>query len=156
MSNQVSAQLLAQLFGQVSNDPFLMLVTLSHSSFSTIRLVNNTVDITSRGQTYSAFPMEITLASDDGESAREVRITFDNVSLELIDELRSVTTSIDVKVEMALASTPNVIELSIEELKLRSITYNKNSVSAVLYMDSFLNTEMDAEKYLPSIYPGLF
>ena len=124
MSNQLSNQLLAQLFAQGSGDPFLTLVTLSHASFSApIRLVNNSVNIISRGDTYLAFPMKIKLPMDDGESAREVSIEFDNVSQYLLDGFRSVTTEIGVKIEMILASLPNDVQMSLEELKISSVSY---------------------------------
>ena len=100
--------------------------------------------------------MEIRLPPDDGDSAREVSIEFDNVSLELIDELRSITDAIDVKIDMILASDPDSIQLSVEDLKMRSVTYTAQRVSARLFMDSFLNVEMTSEKYLPTLYPGLF
>jgi hypothetical protein len=156
MSNFISNQLLAQLYAQESDDPFLMLLTISHEDFPTIRLVNNIVDVVSRGQTYIGFPMNIRLPKDDGESHREVLIDFDNVSLELLDELRSVTTPMDVKIEMALSSNLDTVQLSLEELKLRSVVYDKQKVSAKLYMDSFLNVELSSEKYTPTIYPGMF
>lgn len=156
MSNSLSHELLAQMFGQVADDPFLMLVTLSHPDFDTIYLVNNTVDQVSRGVTYTAFPMDITLPPDDGETVREVKIVFDNVSLALIQEMRAVTSPMDVKIEMVLASDPDSVQLSLEELKLRSVTYDKQRISARLYMDSFLNVELTSEKYTPTLYPGLF
>ena len=156
MSNNVSAELLAQMYGQESDDPFMMFVTLSHADFDTLYLVNNVVNQTSRGQEYQAFPMTIRLPNDDGETAREVLIDFDNVSLELIDELRSVTTPMDVKIEMILASDVDTVQLSLEELKLRSVSYDKQKISAKLYMDSFLNVELTSEKYTPTKYPGLF
>lgn len=156
MSNSLSPELLAQMFGQVSDDPFLMLVTITHADFAPIYLVNNTVDQVSRGNTYTAFPMQITLPGDDGESAREVTIEFDNVSLELIGEFRTVITPMEVKLEMVLASDLDTVQLSLEELKLRNITYNKTKISAKLYMDSFLNVELTSEKYTPTTYPGLF
>jgi hypothetical protein len=156
LSNTLTNQLLAQMFGQESDDPFLMFVTISHATFPTLYLVNNTVDQTSRGQLYQAFPMQIKLPNDDGETVREVSIEFDNVSLELIQELRSVIDPMDVKIEMILASTPDEVQLSLEELKMKSVIYDKQKVSAKLYMDSFLNVELTSEKYTPTIYPGLF
>jgi len=152
----LSNNALAQLFFQESDDPFLMLVTLTHSSFSTLRFVNNVEDITSRGNLYSAFPMKITLPTDDGESLREVQINFDNVSLELIDEIRTVTDYIDVTIEMILASDPDFVEIEVGELKIKDVSYNQTSVSARLFMDDFLNTEMTGEKYTPTNFPGLF
>jgi len=157
MANQLSAELLAQLYYQESNDPFLILLTLSHESFpSDIRLVNNSVDIVSRTLTYTAFPMKIKLPMDDGESAREISIEFDNVSLELLNEIRTVTTSIDVKIEMVLASIPNDVQIEINDLKIQTVSYNKDTISARLFLDGFLNTEMTSEKYLPENFPGLF
>jgi hypothetical protein len=156
MTAALSPELLAQLFTQESNDPFLTLITLTHESFSTIRLVNNSVDIVSRGETFSAFPVKITLPVDDGESAREVRMEFDNVGLEILDEIRSVTTPIGVKLEMVLASIPDAVQIELGELAIHQINYNKSRISAVLIMDGFLNTEITSEKYVPSIYPGIF
>ena len=156
MANPISNVLLAELYKQESGDPLLMLVTLSDPSFPTIYLVNNTVDIVSRGNTFQAFPMMIRLPADDGESAREVNIEFDNVSLELIEEFRAITRPIDVKIELVLASNPSNVQLSYEELKIRNISYNQQKIIAKLYMDSFLNVELDAEKYVPSKYLALF
>jgi len=156
VSNQLSPALLAQLYAQESDVPFLMLVTLTHPSFTTVKLVNNSEDIVSNGETFTSFPMRIRLPADDGESTREVSIEFDNVSRELIDELRTVTTPIDVKIEMILASNPDDIQITLDELKMRNVTYNKSIVSARLYLDSFLNVELTSERYSPKLYPGLF
>lgn len=156
MSNELSAQLLAQFYGQISDDPFLMLLTITHDDFDPIYLVNNTVNQTSRGIEFLAFPMSITLPTDNGDAAREVSIDFDNVSLELIAELRTVTTPMDVKIEMVLASDLDTVQLSLEELKLRSVVYDQQRVSAKLLLDNFLNVEMTSEKYSPGLYPGLF
>ncbi len=156
MSNNISPQLLAQFYGQNSDDPLLMLVTVTHPSFSPIRLVNNTEDIVSRSQTYTAFPMLITPPVDDGETAREVAIEFDNVSLELIAEFRQITSPADIRIEVVLASSPDQVQISYEELKLRNISYDKQRIRARLYMDSFLNVELTSETYGATNFPGLF
>lgn len=152
----LSTELREQLYGQTSGDPFLMLVSLTHDSFGEILFVNDVVDIVSNGKTYSAFPIEIVLSPDDGESTREVSMKFDNVSLEIIGELRTVTTPIAVTIDMVLASDPDTVQLNIGELKLKSITYTAQTISAVLYMDDFLSTEMASEKYTPKTFPGIF
>lgn len=154
--NQLSPQLLAQLFAQESSDPFLTLVTLSHDSFDTIRLVNNSVNITSRGDVFTAFPMKIRFPVDDGETARDFTIDFDNVGLELIEEIRTVTTPISVKIELILASIPNEVQISQEDLLIEALTYNDKKISAKIALDNFLSTEMTSERYNPSNFPGLF
>lgn len=157
MANQLSSQLLTQLFLQESNDPFLALVTLEHPDFvSPIRLVNNSNDIVSRGNTFRAFPMTIGFPVDDGESFKSFTLEFDNVSLELIDEVRSITTQMSVKIEMILASIPNDVQLSHEELKVSNVSYNKTKIIASIVLDNFLGAEITSEKYNPSNFPGIF
>lgn len=157
MSNQLSPALLAQLFAQESGDPFLTLVTLSHEDWDDdVRLVNNSVNITSRGLVFLAFPMKIRLPIDDGESARDFQIDMDNVGLEMIEKLRSTTTHIGVKIEMILASLPDDVQISQEELRIEMATYNKQRISARIVLDNFLNTEMTSERYGPTNFPGLF
>lgn len=140
-----------------SDDPFLMLVTLSHKDFSEdILLVNNSEDVVSRGKTFIGFPMLIGLPIDDNESERKVTIQFDNASLQLIEAIRSVATQIDVKIEAILASKPDVVEIEIGELKLRNAGYDTTSITGNLNYDDFLNTALTSEKYEPANFKGLF
>lgn len=156
VSNTLTPQLLSQIFKQESEDPFLTLITFSHTSFSTIRLVNNSEDVVSRGNTFSAFPIKITFPSDDGESSREMQLEMDNVSLELLNEIRTATTTISVLIELILFSTPNEVQVSFEDLKIQSVNYDSKKISARLFLDSFLTTNLTSEIYGPSNYPGLF
>jgi hypothetical protein len=157
MSNTLSPELLAEIFAQESGDPFLTLVTLSHPSFaSDIRLVNNTVNITSRGNVFTAFPMKIRLPMDDGETQRDFALEMDNASLELIEEIRTVTTRISVKFEMILASLPDDVQMSQEDLAIVSLNYTARRISARIAMDSFLGVEITSEKYTYTNFPGIF
>lgn len=155
MSNDISADLRRQLFKQESEDPFLTLVTLSNPFF-TARLVNNSKDIISRGDTYSSLPMKITLPVDDGQTARSFAIDIDNVSLMLITGLRTVVGNIGVTIEMVLASMPDVVQMSFDDLTVSGITYNATKITATIIMDNFLSVAMTSEVYSPSNYPGLF
>ena len=155
MSNELTAELKSQIFKQESEDPFLNLVTLTAGS-NVFRLVDNTEDVISRGETYLAFPMKVRMPTDDGESIRDMSFDFDNSSLLLIRALRSVTDPMSCKLEMVLASNPDIVQSSIEELQVRSIVYNKNKISAKVVLDNFLAVALTSEKYTPSTYPGIF
>lgn len=155
MSNELSNDLKAQLFKQEAEDPYLTLLTIEGSD-GTYRLVNNTRDFVSRGQTFVAFPMKVRMPVDDGESAREFQLDFDNASLLLIRALRSVTEPIPCKVEMVLASMPDVVQSSVEDLLIKSVSYNAKQVTAKIVLDNFLAVAMTSESYTPSLYPGLF
>jgi len=156
MANQLSPELVYQLLSQESNDPFLTLITLTHDSFSTIRLVNNTKDVVSRTNTFTAFPFKIRFPVDDGETVREFSINFDNISLDLVDEIRSVTSPISIVIELILASMPDDVQITQDNLEIQTIQMNKQSISAKIIVDDFLNVEMTGEKYEPSNFPGLF
>lgn len=157
MPNNISPYMMSNLVAQSSSDPFLTLVTLNHASFGApVRLVNNNEDVESRGNTFVAFPMTIRFPAEDGESARDFQIEFDNVSLELIDEIRSVTDPIDVLIELIFASMPDDVQVSQGDLKLYNVTYNAQSIRATILLDNFLNTEMTSEKYNPDNFPGLY
>lgn len=155
MANELSNELKEQLFKQESGDPFLTLLTMTGPGFS-YRLVNNTKDIVSNGETFIAFPMKVRLPMDDGESAREFQIDFDNASLLMITALRSVTEPIECRIDFILASMPDVIQMSVTDLLIRTITYDKNKVSAKIVLDNFLVVAMTSERYTPSLYPGIF
>ena len=157
MANQLSPELLLQLYNQESNDPFLTLLTLDHPTFvEPVRFVNNTENVISRGEVYNTFPFTITLPLDDGETARQITLDFDNIGLELIDKVRTVTDSINVKIEMVLYSIPDDIQFEVSELKISNISYTATKITATLFLDNFLSTEMTSEKYGPTNFPGLF
>jgi len=87
---------------------------------------------------------------------REVSMNFDNVSLMLIGKFRMVTKDIKVKLEMVLASIPDEVQVSLEDLVIQGIVTNRLRISAKLSLDNFLNTEMTSERYTPKNFPGIF
>jgi hypothetical protein len=157
MSNTLNNQIIAQMYAQESGDPFLALLTIDHEDFvSPIRLVNDMQDVISRGNTFQAFPFRFRLSPDDGESRREVSIDVDNTTLEFMDEFRSTTSPLSVTIEMILASTPDTVVQTYDNLKTAGLTYNKTAVKFTLLADDFLNTKMTSESYDPQNFPGLF
>jgi hypothetical protein len=156
MSRSLSPEFISEIFAQESSDPFLMLLTIEHSSFSTIRLVANGEDVVSRSQTYTAFPFNLTLPVDDGETQQQVSLSLDNVGLDLIEDFRSITTPPTCKLEMVLASNPDVVEVEIPQMKMLNINYDAKKIRSVLALDDILNTQIPGEKYEPTNFRGLF
>ena len=153
----ISPELYAQFYSQESNDPFLVLLTLSHPSFAEdFRIVNNTKDITSRGNVFFAFPVKITLPVDDGETIPSVKLSLDNIGRELVDELRSINDFITVKLEMILASLPDEVQIEIYDMKLSNATFSETTISGTLFLDDFMNTQLNVETYGPSNYKAIF
>jgi hypothetical protein len=140
-----------------TKEVFLFLLTFSGGAITTpIRLVNNIDKIVSRGQEYIAFPLEMTLPADDGESLPSIEIVSQNASLELIDIIRSSGAFIGVKLEFILASTPDVVEFEILNMRVASVEYDKDVIKMTVTVDDLLNTAFPNERYLPSNFQGLF
>lgn len=153
---QFSVHAFNQLLDQYSDDPCLVLLTLSHLKWETIRLVNNLEKITSRGQEFQPLAFQITLPGDDGESVPTVGITLDNVDLGLMREFRMITDSPSIKLELIFASFPDVVEMEVNDLKLDNVTYDSGQIKGTLTFDNLLNTKIPSDTYTPKDFPGMF
>jgi len=142
---------------QNTDEVFLWLLTIEHQeSSTTFRLVNNLDDIVSRGNTYMAFPFQFVLPEDDGETLPTIQISIDNVSLELIEIIRTYGTGITITAEIIMASMPNAVEYSIDDLSLVDATYNSQSITLTAQIQDLLNQRFPADDYLPRTFPGMF
>ena len=119
---------------------FLFLLTLDHDDLaSPIRVVNNVENITSNGNVYTAFPFELILPQDDGDTLPQVIISLSNVDLSLVDEIRGLTGALTVTLEIVLASSPNTIEMSIDGMKTISIQYDAQKIEATCQVEDTMN-----------------
>jgi len=142
---------------QNTDEVFLWLLTIEHAASSTVfRLANNLDDVISRGNTYMAFPFQFVLPEDDGETLPTIQISVDNVSLELIDIVRTYGSGIGITAEIVLASAPNTVEYSIEDLTLIDATYNSQSITLTAQIQDLLNQRYPADDFLPRTFPGMF
>jgi Domain of unknown function (DUF1833) len=158
MPRDLSANALKEIFSQQSSDPFLFLFTFTHPDYpgQFFRFVNNLVDITSRGDVYSAMAIKITLPVEDGNSIPTVMLEMDNVGLEILSEMRKVTSPFTVLVELILASDPSYIEMSVPDMLLTKLTYDASRLTGTLTSDNFLNQKLPSGIYSPNFFPGIF
>jgi hypothetical protein len=158
MPRDLSANALKEIFSQQSSDPFLFLFTFTHPDYpgQFFRFVNNLVDITSRGDVYSAMAIKITLPVEDGNSIPTVMLEMDNVGLEILSEMRKVTSPFTVLVELILASDPSYIEMSVPDMLLTKLTYDASRLTGTLTSDNFMSQKIPGTIYSPQHFPGLF
>ena len=147
---------ISEFFAVNSGDPFLTLLKISHDSFSDIFLVNNTENIVSNGNTYQAFPFTIILPSDDGESVPTAKIELDNINLDFITELRTITSPASVTISSVMASDPDYIEIEYSDILLRSVSVNSKKITGSLSFDDLFSVNLTSETYGPSNFPGIF
>lgn len=101
---------------------FFVLMTIRGSEdHPPVRVVNNSIDVVSRGNTYSAYPFEITMGEGTLPS---VTLRMDNLSAEM-SGLFMLSDSIDVGVEIVRSESVDIVEVAYPTFSLQSFTVNQ-------------------------------
>lgn len=154
MSLSINAE--GQIRSRDKDQAVLLLVTISPSGFDPVRVVNNTVNITSRGNVFTALPLEIKITPDDGESLQKVTLTLDNINLDLINWIRTLTYPIPVVLETIFSGNTDIVEQSISDLIIKHIEYDSYQIKATLLADDDFNQKIPSDTYNSLEFPGLF
>ena len=155
MSN-VSLHAIDQFYRSESEDPALLLLTIDFPNSNSFYFVNNTENIVSNGQEFTAFPFNFTLPDDETDAIPELNISLDNIGLDLIDDFSSVTDSIRCKINLVFASNPDFSELEIKNLIIKNIVYNKFTINITVSYEDILNTQIPSNTYNAVDFPGIF
>lgn len=152
-----SQNFIKALIDQNTDQVFLWLLTITHEATGeTHRLVSNLDNVVSRGETYLAFPFEFVLPSDDGETLPEIPIVIHYVSDELVALLRKHADGVVVLAEIILASAPDQPEYTIEDLVIKTVTYDAGQVTLTAKVEDLMSQRFPADDYLPRSFPGMF
>ena len=144
-------------FAEQTEDVWLFLLTISHADLpSELRFVDNTVNIVSRGNTYTAFPFELELPSSTDRGPPAARLRIDNVSREIGEVLRSVGSPVTVKIEVVRAAVPDMVEAAFEGFKLRNVEVTALEVTGTLMQEDIVTEPYPAHAFTPASFPGLF
>lgn len=169
MSRTLSAAALRTVLSTESSDDLMVLVTLTGGGINVpIRLSDNytqriseTADevlygTVSRGNNYIFLPLEITMPSQESGALPRASIVLHDVTRYVLPHLRQLTGPPNVTLEVVLTSQPDIVEASFTGLKLGSISYNKDTISADLIVDGLEREPFPCHSFLPSSFPGLF
>lgn len=166
MSRALSTTAKNALFAQQTSEVFIILLTISHPSFDDdIRVASdpfellpvlNVKGVVSRGEEFVFIPFDIKLPDQTDSNIARATLTVDNISREITAAVRTADSSVSVKIEVVLASDPNTVEISIDDFRLNSVTYNAFTVSGELSMDYYDLEPFPSSRFNPSDFPGLF
>lgn len=157
MSRSITGAALQSLFSQDTAEVWLVLLDIDHSTLPTpIRVVNDTKNITSNGNVYTAFPFDISIPADIGERLANVKLTISNVTRTLIQTLRTIEDSPTVDMNLVLASDPDNIQAGPFEMRLHDVTYDTLSITGTLGFEDILNEPFPADTYRPANFPSVF
>jgi hypothetical protein len=156
MPRTLSNTALASINAQATSEVWLVLLTISHPTIGTpIRLVNNNENVTSRSNTYLAFPFEIELPGEDPDQPPKASLRIDNVDRRVVQTIRSISAPPTVTVEVILASAPDNVEVAFTNMTLRNAQYDVGTVTGDLTFDS-IYTEPVTLTMTPNRFPGMF
>ncbi len=133
------------------------LLTVAHPSLAApIRVVNDTVGLTSRGLAFTAYPFEVELPVASAEELAEAQLSIDNVDRAIADALGAIDGPATITVEVVLADEPDTVTHGPFEMTMRDVDLTAAVATARLSFEDILAEPFPAETFSPARYPGLF
>src|SRR5690625_4200431 len=151
-----TADTVRELMAETTGQAFIQLITIRADGFDTGYMAANTEDFVSRGRTYTGVEFEFTPPKRSGQELSKAKIRISNVSLELIELIRTVQGIPTLEEEIVAASRPDVVEVSSGELLLEDITYDVASINANLGYEKIFDELYPFARYTPNTFPAVF
>ena len=157
MPRQLSSAALRAQHAEETGEVWVLLLEIAHPGLAEpIRVCNDAVDLVSDGHTYVAWPFEIALPEDTDERVPQVQLTIDNISREIVEAVRSLSSPPVVSLSVVLASSPDHLEYGPMRLEFMSVEYDALTVTATLGLEPVLSEPIPGDTMTPGLFPGLF
>ncbi|MCD6262278.1 MAG: DUF1833 family protein [Deltaproteobacteria bacterium] len=157
MSRDTSLTFRQAVYGQTTDEAFLVLLELDHSDLSEpIRVTSDGVDTISGGKTYISYRFDIRLPSDPSEGVTRGKLTIDNVDRQIVEAVRSISSPMSVKIMIVLASSPDTVEAEFSGFELRNVVCDALQVTGDLSVEYFTSEPFPGDLFLPATFPALF
>ena len=151
----ISDALKEDAFAQESDLP-LVLLTISHADLPTpIRVVSDKVDVTSNGNIFTGFPFEIVLPDASEDAPPKPKLMINNVSREIGQAIRSISTPPSVTIQVVRQDTPDVIEAEFVGMSMTNVTYDALVVEADLSFEDIIREPYPCHRFNPSHFRGI-
>lgn len=155
MARELSPVFTAAINDETTDEVPLVLLTIDHPDLAEpIRVVSDIENITSQGELYAGLPFEIEFPGESADSPGEARLAVDNVDRTIIDTLREIDTAPTITIAVVLASQPNTIEFSFDNMTLRDASYDVHRITGVLRFEDVADDPI-CESQTPERFPGL-
>ena len=167
MSRTTSANFRSAAFSNETDEVVICLLTITHaemaeplrlSSDPTQRISENPLAYAtvSRGETFVFLPFEFTLPADQDDVPPRVSLNLANADRALIGLLRTISSPLQIKVEVVLASSPDEVEVDLPIMQLSEIDYDAQGVRANLVIDGMQTEPFPSGQFDRGRFPGLF
>lgn len=156
-----------------SDDPLILLVTLTHPSLSEpVRVSSDPTKFLqldpetqepiygtiSNGETFYAYPFEFVLPDQPEGSDSSVKASFrvDNVTRQYTAIIRDLQSAPALELYFCFASDPDTIVETLPPLLVTDISYDVKTIHCDLSAKDFRMEPFPAVQFYPSRFPGLF
>jgi hypothetical protein len=157
MTRELSLPVVQGMLAQHSRIVLLVLLDVAHADLAeTIRLVNNTKDIVSNGNTYTATAFEATLPPDTEDRLPTAQLRVTNVDQTLMTALRSVSSSPTFTLRVVNSDTPDVSEWGPMNMELRGHESDAQFIRLNLSQTDLTQEGFPYPRFDPPNVPGLF
>ena len=153
-----SASFTQAVLAPETGEQLVLLVEISEAALSPpVRVCTGGADIVSLTRTFLAYPFEIDLPGEgDDQIITRGRLRIDNVDPLIVTAIKTAQTRPDVKLELILASAPDVIEKTYSRLKLGDPGADAATIDADLLAPDFSEEVFPKQAFLPSATPAVF
>ncbi len=149
--------ILAAIYAEDVGETFLYLLELRDSASNVLaRLVNNSEDITSGGDLYSASAFEHVAPKNTAGEISNATILIENVSQQVAAFVRQQADPMIASLTMVAASDPDTPLTGPWVYTVRRVQYNAQVLRADLEFDGFLDEPFPVGSFTPNDFPGLF
>jgi hypothetical protein len=158
MARAYSAAYKSTLADVSSPEAPLILLEIDHADLtSPVRVVNDTLDITSNGNAFVAMPFRCELPDDFEGQLPKARLAIDNIGRELMVwiETSSGGAGSTCRFMQVMRSRPDTVEWEIT-MNLYNVRCTMREVSADLGFENLFSRSASALTYRPDIAPGIF
>ena len=136
-------------------DQPLVLLTIEHADITTIRLVDNRVDVTSGGDIYTAKAFTVRLPDSLEDAPSGGRLRIDNVNRELGEAMRDISSPADVTIELIRQADPDTIETSWPAMQMTNVRFNFLTVEGDLTFENLSREPNPFMTFSPAEFPGV-
>lgn len=159
MARALGTTILNAMFAQTTTEAAYALLAISHSTFSTIRFVNNSENVTSNGDTYIAAPFAVQLPPDSEEQRPVIRIVASNIDRALVDEVRTLSGSrerMKATLTIVLSGDPDTAVATYEDFEIVNVSYTAQVITFDLTLEGLLTEAFPYYSQTPNTVPGIF
>lgn len=112
--------------------------------------------VVSNSVPYVFIPFEMNLPSEEQSALPRASITIHDVTRMLLPVVRNITQAANTAISLVLTSTPSVVEIEYDGFLLGSISYQDDTISGELTVESMASEPFPVDSFTPSQFPGLF